>query len=107
VLHAHTVPHQAIDTPYIFTTTGTLGLPRSIPAYAGCSGVVAVRYFIGHHHSYALGLGQVQPNCNFAVAVQFHHLVDHRSTRLRIEIRFRGNGYVLPSSARVEHVRLG
>lgn len=107
VLHAHTVPRQAVNTPYIFTTTGTVGLPRSIPSNAGCSGVVAVRYFIGHHHSYALTFGKVRPDCNFTATIQFHHLVNHRSSRLRIELRFRGNNYVLPSSAAVEHVRLG
>lgn len=103
---ARTTPHQARSKPYVFITTGSLGLPASIPAPAGCNGTVAVRYFVGKR-SVAVGLAAVQPSCAYASELTFHKLVNRRSTRLRVEVRFRGNAYLASTSARVQRVRLG
>jgi len=103
---AKTTPHQARSKPYVFTTSGSVGLPASIPAAAGCNGTVAVRYFVGSR-SVAVGLATLQANCTYAAAVTFHMLIKHQSTRLRVEVRFRGNAYLASTSARVQRVRLG
>lgn len=105
-VRASTGPHRARHKPYLFSTTGQVALPASIPAALGCNGTVAIRYFVGHR-SVALGLAAVQPNCSFGGAVTFHKLVNKVSTRLRVEIRFRGNAYLASTSARVQRVRLG
>ena len=101
-----TTPHEARSKPYVFTTTGSIRLPASIPAAAGCNGVVAVRYRVGNR-SVAVGLATVQPDCTYTDEVTFRTLVNHRSTRLRVEVRFRGNAYLASTSARVQQVRLG
>lgn len=103
---ARTTPHQARSKPYVFTTSGSIRLPAAIPAAAGCNGTVAARYFVGSR-SVGLGLAPVQPNCTYTGAVTFHNLIRHRSTRLRVEVRFRGNAYLASTSARVQRVRLG
>jgi hypothetical protein len=103
---AKTTPHQARSKPYVFTTTGSVRLPASIPAAAGCNGIVAVRYLVGNR-SVALSLAAVQPDCAYTDEVAFGRLVNHRSTRLRVEVRFRGNAYLASTSARVQRVRLG
>jgi len=105
-IHAHTTPHHVVSTPYVFTTNGSLTLPRSIPPGAGCNGIVAARYFVGRK-SYALAIGGVHPDCTFSVPLLFHRLVGGRSTRLRVEVRFRGNPYLESVSPRAERVSLG
>jgi hypothetical protein len=105
-LTATTLPRIAASKPYLFTTTGTLVAPASLPPGVACSGSVAVRFLVGHR-SVASRLVPVQPNCTFSSQVLFHRLIHHRSRRLRVEVRFHGNGYLTPASARAQRVRLG
>jgi hypothetical protein len=104
-LHAFTTPHRAQSKPYLFTTTGSLTLPSSIPPNAGCNGVVAVRFFVSKH-SKALGETFLRPDCTFVVQVLFHGLIG-RSRPLEVQVRFRGNPYLVSVSARPQRVRLG
>jgi phosphodiesterase/alkaline phosphatase D-like protein len=103
---AKTTPHRARSKPYVFITTGSIRLPASIPTAAGCNGIVAVRYFV-RTRSVAVGLATVQPDCTYMGEVTFRKLVNHQSTRLRVEVRFRGNAYLASTSAGVRRVRLG
>jgi hypothetical protein len=43
-LTAHTTPRRDRRYPYTFTTTGRLGVPKSIGNKRGCNGKVEVRY---------------------------------------------------------------
>jgi hypothetical protein len=105
-VRAATIPHRAHTKPYLFTTSGSITLPASIPASVGCNGTVSVRFFLGRH-SRAKSLAPVQSNCTFSVATLFHRLIGKHSTRLRIEVRFHGNPYLAPASARPQRVHLG
>jgi len=103
---AHTTPNHLRRRPYLFTTTGTVVPPSSLPAGVACSGVVVVHFLLGHR-AVATRKLPLQANCTFATQVLFRHLVDHRKTQLRVAARFGGNLYLRPASARGQKVKLG
>lgn len=103
---ARTMPARARRRPYRFTTIGTV-VPRvALPAGVGCTGVVRIRFLLGHR-AVASRKAPVLSNCAFSTQVRFRHLIDHTATKLRVEVRFRGNSYLRPASARTRRVRLG
>jgi hypothetical protein len=109
-VRAHTTPGRDRFAPYVFTTSGSIRLPRFLAPSLGCSGHVTVRYFFrGRDISFALV--PVQPNCTFASQAVFQRLPGrgqkHRIVHLRVRIFFRGNGYVRATAARPEGVTLG
>jgi hypothetical protein len=107
---ARTSPHRDRFAPYVFTTSGSIRLPRAVPPSLGCSGQVTVRYFF-RGRNIAFALVPVQTNCTFASQAVFTRLPGHGKKRrivdLRVRIFFRGNGYVAPAAARLESVTLG
>jgi hypothetical protein len=99
-------PHRAHSKPYLYTISGSIVPPAAFPPAWSCNGTVAVR-FILRHHTRALALAAVQPNCTFSTQFLFHRLIGKSSTRLRLGIRFRGNAYVDTRSAPPQFVWLG
>jgi hypothetical protein len=99
-LHAHTSPHRDRKKPFMFTTTGSISGP--FPAGAQCTGTVALRYFAGGRQRKARFVS-VQPDCTFShTVVVFHTIAPHHGAprpsmqTLKIQIRYRGNGYLAP-----------
>lgn len=107
---AATTPHRARSKPFVFTTSGTVHLPGSIPSWAGCNGTATIRYFLGRR-VVAATAAAVQPNCTFAGQVSFARKPGRgprkRIVQLYAFIHFTGNGYLAPKHARVERVTLG
>jgi hypothetical protein len=109
---ATTVPHAARRKPFVFTTYGTVVGSPVFPAAGQCTGDATIRYFFGRRQvSYAIV--PIQPNCTFSSQAAFRHTFARRGKKrprvqtLRVQIRFLGNGYLAPVSARNEHVVLG
>jgi hypothetical protein len=109
-ISVRTTPSRTQHKPYLFSTTGKLTPAASLPSSVACGsgGTVAVRYFIGRH-SYALRTANLKSDCTFFAQTLFHRLIGkgNHSTRLRIEVRFRGNPYVGSSTTQVQRVHLG
>jgi phosphodiesterase/alkaline phosphatase D-like protein len=103
---ASTTPSRARHKPYLFTTSGTVVSEVALAPGYGCSGLVNVRFSLGRK-AVAFRKVTVQPNCSYATSVGFRHLVDHTKTRLRVQVKFRGNSYLRPASAKARQVRLG
>jgi hypothetical protein len=103
---ASTNPHRARNKPFVFTTFAQVIPPRSAPRSAACTGTAVIFYFFGKRRV-ADTLAPLQPNCTFAAEVGFAHKFRKHKVRLRVLIRFRGNGYLAPSNARPETVFLG
>jgi hypothetical protein len=109
-MSARTKPGHARFNPYVFTTSGAVRLPSSVPPSLGCAGNVAIRiYFRGRDISF--GLVPLQSNCTFASQAVFSRLPGrrqkHRIAHLRVRAFFRGNGYVAPGHSKPENVMLG
>jgi hypothetical protein len=105
-VRASTTPHQARHKPFVFTTNGTVIGSASIPASYECTGSAAIRFWHGRK-VVRLTVAALAPNCAFSAAVSFAHQIGRHSTRLRVTIFFRGNGYLAPVKARSEFVTLG
>jgi hypothetical protein len=110
-VRAHTTPRHSRRRPYVFTTTASLSGPSNIPAQYECTGGAVIRYFY-KHREVAETLAAVQPNCTFTATVELTHKFGSRrqrrhGERLRVFVRFRGNGYLAPANARNGHVRIG
>jgi hypothetical protein len=105
-LTAHVSPPRARHKPYQFSASGTLipGVP--LPTGYGCSGLVTVRFSLGHR-TVAFRRVAVQSNCGYATTIGFRHLIDHTKKRLRVEVRFLGNPYLRGAVARTRDIRLG
>ncbi|HET9102365.1 MAG TPA: fibronectin type III domain-containing protein [Solirubrobacteraceae bacterium] len=90
-LSARTTPSRSRHKPYSYTTSGSLGGARNIPASAKCNGSVALKYYIG---SRKIGNenGPVGSDCKFSVPNAFRHI--HAPARITIKIHFNGNGYL-------------
>ena len=110
-MRAATTPHHAPKRPFVFTTTGSLFPPASIPAGFGCAtGQVAIRFWLGHKQV-AFDVASIQPNCTFAAQTVFTrrpgHVPRSRQVQLHITLHFRGNNYLAPANARQERIALG
>jgi hypothetical protein len=104
---AHTTPRRARHKPYLFTTTGAVLPGVALPPGVGCTGVVAVRFLLGHR-TVAFRAVSLQPgNCTYSTQVGFRHLIHHATTQLRVVVRFRGNAYLRAAHARTGRVKLG
>jgi hypothetical protein len=107
-IFAASTPRRA-RTPATFTTSGRLRGPSYTPSSLQCTGNVRVTYYLGRRVERRL-LAPVQPSCTFAATATFKRLPGrgpkHRSVRLTVRIRFLGNHYLAPASARRETVTL-
>jgi hypothetical protein len=105
-IHAITLPGQASAKPYLFTTTGRITAPGFPPGAVGCSGTVTVR-FMFRGRPVGTTSAPIQPNCSFVAQFVFARLVKRHPHNLHVVVRFGGNGYLAPVTARVQTVRLG
>lgn len=105
----HTKPGTDRRRPYSFTTSGSVNR-RNIPGTFACNGTITVKYFSGRKRvgTFLIPLGG---NCTFSGTNVFHKLPRHdrlnRQVHLTVQIRYGGNGYLAPVSARPEHITLG
>jgi hypothetical protein len=108
---ASTTPRKAKRSPYVLTTRATVAVPSSIPAALACFGNATIKYFVGKRQV-AFSFAAMQSNCTFSATTTFVRPPGPskrhpRSETLKIEIHFRGNGYLGPSDARTERVTIG
>lgn len=108
---ARNQPVRKRQAPWAFTAAGRISGPSSIPSMFDCNGEVAIKSFYGKRRvGYAVA--PVQPNCTFSGAFTFRrkppgHGPKNRVVKLRVEIRFLGNGYLAPVDARPKTIVLG
>ncbi|MBV9311797.1 MAG: hypothetical protein JOZ73_13275 [Solirubrobacterales bacterium] len=108
-LRARIKPHRSLFAPFAFTTSGRLMAPNSIPRPAGCSGTVVERFFLGRRVVRKTSTS-VNQDCTFSAKTVFNRIPRHSGpnpVRLRVVIRFRGNGYLKPAKAPQKHILLG
>lgn len=107
---AATRPHRARHRPFVFTTSGRVRGPASIPGVFDCTGSVAVRFYLGRR-DLTFALVPLQPDCSFSAQTVFSRLPGrgraYRRVVVRIAVRFRGNGYLQSVGARSQLVMLG
>ena len=104
-ISTRTSPSSDTRSPYTFTTTGSLGGGRYIPAAQRCSGTVGIRYYNGSHQL-AVVVADVGSDCRFSGKVSFKHTAGTGSVGLRVTVSYRGNGYLSPQN-KTDHVRAG
>lgn len=111
-VHASTTPHRGF-APQAFTTLGSITPSTTFPGAIQCTGQVTVKYFAGHRRV-RTAVVPVEPNCTFSATTTFTHTFRlhgqrHRPQlqRLRLVIRFGGNGYLAPASAKPGHIVVG
>ena len=109
---ASTKPFRDRHRPYVFTTTGAVIGPSSIPAQYACNGNVTIRFFRGLRQV-GFTLAGIQPNCSFSAQTVFNRIPGgrrrhpHRPVQLRVVIRSISNNYLATNRASIEHVKLG
>lgn len=107
-ISAGTAPRRG-RTPATFLTAGHIRGPASTPALFACAGRVRVTYWLGHARERTV-LAPVQPNCTFGAAISFRRLPGKgrrgRTVHLNVTVRFLGNAYLAPVSARRGSVTL-
>jgi hypothetical protein len=108
---ASTSPHQAKHKPYVFTTKGSVSHPSSIPASIACIGNATVKFFLGKK-LVASSLAAIASNCTYTSTATFKHLPGsgkHKPKKetLKVEVHFRGTGYLAPADAKSQKVTIG
>jgi hypothetical protein len=109
---ASTTPRKAKHSPYVLTTRATVAVPSSIPASLACFGNATIKYLVGNRQV-AFSFAPMLSNCTFSATTTFVRPPGTRKRRhprpetLKIEIHFRGNGYLGPSNAKTERVTIG
>lgn len=106
---SHTSPGRDRRAPYTFTTSGSVHGPAAFPSSLECTGGIVVRFQRGRR-VIGGGLVPVQPDCTFSTQTTFRHIPGgsaHNPVRLRVSVRFAGNGYLAPANAAAHSVRLG
>jgi hypothetical protein len=107
---ARTTPGRDRHKPYVFTTSGKVIGPASIPKSVSCFQNATVRFMLGRRQV-GFALASVLPDCTFKTQTVFNRLPGrgkkNRQVHLRVLIHFRGNGYLAPSNAKPERVTLG
>ena len=108
-ISARTKPGTDRKRPYSFTTSGSVN-HRNIPSAFGCNGTITVKYFSGRKRvgTFLIPLGG---NCTFSGKNTFRKLPRagrvNGQVHLTLQIRYGGNGYLAPVTARPEHITLG
>lgn len=107
---ARTTPGRDRHRPFVFTTSGKVVGPASIPKSLSCFQNVTVRFMLGRK-VVGFGFADVLPDCTFRTQTVFNRLPGRgnrrRQVSLRVLIHYRGNGYLAPADAKVERVTLG
>lgn len=109
-LRATTAPHRKRKQPFAFTTSGSVAGPSWIPGSFACSGEVTINSFLGRRRV-ASEVAPIQPNCTYAGQTTFNRKpgrgAKSRQVRLNVFVRFRGNGYLAPTSPKRGTIVLG
>ncbi len=110
---ARTTPGRDKGRPFVFTTSGKVIGPASIPKSLSCFSDATIHFMLGRR-LVGFGLATVLPDCTFTAQTVFNRMPGrakkhqrHRQVHLRVFIHFRGNGYLAPSDAKPESVTLG
>jgi hypothetical protein len=107
---ARTTPGRDRHRPFVFTTSGRVIGPASIPKSLSCFQNATVRFLLGRR-VVAAGLATVASDCTFKLQTVFNRRPGsgkkNRQVHLRVLIHYRGNGYLAPSNAKPERVTLG
>lgn len=105
-LTVRVTPRRDLRTPYRFTTSGRLTLPRGVAPSAGCRGRVSVQVKRGRT-TISTRRVFLRRNCMFRSVVTFRNRVRFASRRsLRFTVRFLGNARVLPVTAAARFARV-
>jgi hypothetical protein len=104
---ASTNPQRPKTSQHKFTTSGHVNGPAATKSLA-CTGAVSIRFYDGGH-KVAYSLAPLQPNCTFSTQTTVIPPPGSGSShvKLKIVIHFQGNGYLAPTDARTEFVKLG
>jgi hypothetical protein len=110
-LTARNRPLRKHRGPWVFTASGRISGPASIPSIFDCNGEVSVKSFFGNRQV-GSAVAPVQPNCTFSGPFTFRrkppgHGPANRVVTLHVKIRFLGNGYLAPVSAPPKSIVLG
>jgi hypothetical protein len=104
-----TRPLRARRKPWVFTTTGRVFHPTSIPNQFACTGLVGISYFNGRKRV-KFALVPLQANCTYRAQFTFKRKPGrgprNRIVTLHVVVHFRGNGYIAPAYARPQTVTL-
>lgn len=107
---ARTRPGRDRHAPFVFTTSGRVAGPATIPAAFDCNGSVAIRLFNGRSNV-SFVLVPLGPNCTYSGQSVLARLPGHgplgRHVVLRVQVRFRGNAYLRTVGARQQFVIAG
>jgi hypothetical protein len=105
---ARTRPRHSRRRPFVFTTSGHLFGPTSIPAQYACQGDVTIRFFRGVRQV-GFNLAPVQPTCVFSAQTRFVRFRRHAGHRvhLRVVIRYISTPYLGTNRAPYEHITAG
>ncbi len=109
-ISAKTTPHHDGSAPFAFTTSGKVRGPSFIPAALDCKGNVRVEFLLGKRAASSKAV-TLQPDCSYSVRTTFKKRLGHgpkgRQVSLRVQVRFGGNSYLAPASARAATVTAG
>ena len=107
---AVTTPSHAHRKPFTFTTAGKIAGPARYTAGQICSASATVTFYDGRHKLRS-STDPVQPNCTFYSQTSFKRLPGHgsknRTVKLRVVVRFTGNGWLAATTARTQTITLG
>jgi PKD repeat protein len=106
-LSARTTPARDRSLPYVFKTTGRLGLPSGVTRVNGCKGRVTVTVKAGKK-TISRRTTSLRTSCSYSSQVTFR---DRKrigtATRVRVTARFQGNAALSARSSRTHSVRVG
>lgn len=108
-LSVRTKPKRDRHRPYVFTTSGSISGPLSIPSQFACAGTVTIRYFL-HHHQVQRAFAPVGPDCTFSGQIVLGRKPGRHpgpQVKLRVLSFYSGDGYLTKAKARVGHVTVG
>jgi len=108
---ASTTPRRAKHAPYVLTTNGSVGVPSSVPSALACFGNATITYLVGSRQVGSTS-ASLLGTCTYSATTTFSKLPAkrkrHRKTEaLKVEVHFRGNGYLAPAFAKSQTVTLG
>lgn len=108
-VRARTRPRRARFAPYVYTTKGRVIGPSSIPQAYACTQAVLIRFFRGKREV-ASTVAPLAANCTYSAQTTFTSRPGrpgHGRLTLNVRVRFLGNGYLAPASAKRRKVTLG
>jgi phosphodiesterase/alkaline phosphatase D-like protein len=105
-----TTPGHDRRAPFTFTTAGRIAGPARYTKAQICTASATVTFYAGRRKLRS-SVDPIQPNCTFYSRTAFKHLPGrgrkHRSVKLRVVVRFAGDGWLAPTVAKAETVTLG